>query len=57
MPNMNTQSSYSKKFQKKVKGHGQGHTFKILLSLERRCQKEHNYQIWKPYLLGSKSYG
>ena len=38
--------------QKLVKGHGQGHTSKFMLPLEKLGHKEHICQIWKPYLLG-----
>ena len=39
-----------KHFQKYVKGHGQGHMFKIYGTVRGPCHKEHTCQIWKPYM-------
>ena len=52
MPNMNTHSLRIKKiianvknFQKQVKGHGEGHMFKIYDTVGGSCHKEHTCQI------------
>ena len=41
-------------FQKYVKGHGEGHMFKIYGTVGGPRHKEYTSQIWKPCLLGQK---